>query len=154
MLKKITLTIILFASGLCSCFAAAPDSISLKGLTLTSFSYSDIPDFYHPVCALNTFKNKQSSLDYYVEGGVCPADVKECKISAIMKLNGKLTIMKEVTSTEDSATYKNEAFTVSIKRTLIKNENMSDEESDVKYNLVIKTKNDEHKLEMFGHCGF
>lgn len=154
MFKKLTLAITLIASGLCSCFAAAPDSITLKGLTLSSFSFEDVTIMEQPVCSLDTVNNKKSSLNYYVEGTVCPTDGTKCILSAIiMKLNGKLTILKEVTSTDNSATYKNEEFTVATKRTLIQNEAMDDEGSDVKYNLIIKTKNNQVNVEMFGYCG-
>lgn len=153
MVKNITFILALMSAGLLSSVAATPDSISQKNLTLNRFSDNEIADMPHAVCYLDTVNHEKSNLIYYAEGDICPALGEKCKYSAVMKLNGKLTILKQVASTEDTTTYKNEAFTVFTKRTLIHNAAMDDEGSDVKYNLVIKTKNSEVNVDMFGYCG-
>ena len=69
-----------------------------------------------------------------------------------MKLNGKITILKQISSGDNHSEYKSNDVSITIKKTPMTESN-DDEGSDVKATIVIKIKDSEKTLNMVGYCG-
>lgn len=151
MFKNIALILALISSSNIAGVIAEPGSISLNDLVTNSFDADKIVDLAYPVCSLNMDGDKKEGFYNYAEGEICPVG-GECTYSAIMKLNGKLTILKQVSSGNGAEVFKNDDITFIAKYTFIKQE-MDREDGDVNAVIVIKTKNGEKKVNMSGYCG-
>lgn len=157
MLKHIGFILVLMLSGIVGCVATEPGNIPLDGLNTTSFNVGEIADgeiadLRHSTCTLRLADNKKEDSYNYIEGAICPVGKDECTYSAIMKLNGNITVLKQISSGENDSVYKNKDFSIFIKQTPMAEQN-DDEGSDIKATIVIKTKNDEKTLNMTGYCG-
>lgn len=157
MLKNIVFLVALMLSGVVGCVATEPGSIPLDGFNTKSFDVGEIADgeiadLRHSTCTLRLTDNKKEDSYNYIEGVICPVGGEECAYSAIMKLNGKITILKQISSGENNSVYKNNDISISIKQTPMTESN-EDEGNDVKATIVIKTKNGEKTLNMTGYCG-
>ncbi|MFL4214759.1 adhesin [Enterobacter mori] len=157
MLKNIVFLLALILSGVVGCVATEPGCIPLDGFNTNSFDVGEIADgeiadLRHSTCTLRLNDNKKDDSYSYIEGAICPVDGEECAYSAIMKLNGKITILKQISSGENNSVYKNNDISISIKQTPMTESN-EDEGNDVKATIVIKTKNGEKTLNMTGYCG-
>lgn len=163
MLKYIGYILVLMLSGIVGCAATEPGNIPLDGLNTNSFDIGEITDgeitdgeitddLRHSTCTLRLADNKKEDSYNYIEGAICPAGGEECTYSAIMKLNGNITILKQISSGENDSVYKNKDFSIFIKQTPVAEQN-DDEGSDIKATIVIKTKSDENTLNMTGYCG-
>ncbi|EDW4340927.1 adhesin [Salmonella enterica subsp. enterica] len=157
-LKYIGFILVLMLSGIVGCAATEPGNIPLDGLNANSFDIGEITDgeitddLRHSTCTLHLADNKKEDSYNYIEGAICPAGGEECTYSAIMKLNGNITILKQISSGENDSVYKNKDFSIFIKQTPVAEQN-DDEGSDIKATIVIKTKSDEKTLNMTGYCG-
>ncbi|EAA5454204.1 TPA: adhesin [Salmonella enterica subsp. salamae] len=157
-LKYIGFILVLMLSGIVGCAATEPGNIPLDGLNTNSFDIGEITDgeitddLRHSTCTLRLADNKKEDSYNYIEGTICPAGGEECTYSAIMKLNGNITILKQISSGENDSVYKNKDFSIFIKQTPVADQN-DDEGSDIKATIVIKTKSDEKTLNMTGYCG-
>ncbi|CAH5969937.1 MAG: adhesin [Citrobacter koseri] len=151
MFQKITLLLTLMSSGIVACIAAEPDKIQSDSIVMNSFEVGEIPDLGHPVCTLSLANNKKVDFYNYVEGDICPPDGRNCTYTAIMKLNGEIAILKQISSGENNSVYRNSDFYISIKQTPMTEPN-NDEGSDVKATIVLKTKHSEKILNMTGYC--
>lgn len=156
MLKYIGYILVLMLSGIVGCAATEPGNIPLDGLNTNSFDIGEITDgeitdgeitddLRHSTCTLRLADNKKEDSYNYIEGAICPAGGEECTYSAIMKLNGNITILKQISSGENDSVYKNKDFSIFIKQTPVAEQN-DDEGSDIKATIVIKTKSDEKHL--------
>lgn len=158
MLKYIGYILVLMLSGIVGCAATEPGNIPLDGLNTNSFDIGEITDgeitddLRYSTCTLRLADNKKEDSYNYIEGAICPAGGEECTYSAIMKLNGNITILKQISSGENDSVYKNKDFSIFIKQTPVAEQN-DDEGSDIKATIVIKTKSDENTLNMTGYCG-
>ncbi|EAA2680319.1 TPA: adhesin [Salmonella enterica subsp. enterica serovar Havana] len=157
MLKNIGFISALALYGVVGCVTAEPGNIPLDGLNTISFNVGEIADgeiadLRHSTCTLRLANNKKEDSYNYIEGAICPAGGEECTYSAIMKLNGNITILKQISSGENDSVYKNKDFSIFIKQTPVAEQN-DDEGSDIKATIVIKTKSDEKTLNMTGYCG-
>lgn len=163
MLKYIGFILVLMLSGIVGCAATEPGNIPLDGLNTNSFDIGEITDgeitdgeitddLRHSTCTLRLADNKKEDSYNYIEGAICPADGEECTYSAIMKLNGNITILKQISSGENDSVYKNKDFSIFIKQIPVAEQN-DDEGSDIKATIVVKTKSDEKTLNMTGYCG-
>lgn len=156
-LKHIGFILALMLSGVVGCVAAEPGNILLDGLNTISFNVGEIADgeiadLRHSTCTLRLADNKKEDSYNYIEGAICPVSGEECTYSAIMKLNGNITILKQISSNKNNSVYKNDDFSISIKQTPITESN-DDEGSDVKATIVLKTKHGEKTFNMTGYCG-
>lgn len=121
MLKYIGFILVLMLSGIVGCAATEPGNIPLDGLNTNSFDIGEITDgeitddLRHSTCTLRLADNKKEDSYNYIEGAICPADGEECTYSAIMKLNGNITILKQISSGENDSVYKNKDFSIFIK---------------------------------------
>lgn len=157
MLKNIGFISALALYGVVGCVTAEPGNIPLDGLNTISFNVGEIADgeiadLRHSTCTLRLANNKKEDSYNYIEGAICPAGGEECTYFAIMKLNGNITILKQISSGENDSVYKNKDFSIFIKQTPVAEQN-DDEGSDIKATIVIKTKSDEKTLNMTGYCG-
>lgn len=157
MLKNIVFLLALMLSGVVGCVATEPGCIPLDGFNTNSFDVGEIDDgeiadLRHSTCTLRLTDNKEEDSYNYIEGAICPVDGEECVYSAILKLNGKITILKQMSSGENNSVYKNNDISISIRQTPMTESN-EDEGNDVKATIVIKTKNGEKTLNMTGYCG-
>ncbi|EBM3978125.1 TPA: adhesin [Salmonella enterica] len=157
MLKNIGFISALALYGVVGCVTAEPGNIPLDGLNTISFNVGEIADgeiadLRHSTCTLHLADNKKEDSYNYIEGAICPAGGEECTYSSIMKLNGNITILKQISSGENDSVYKNKDFSIFIKQTPVAEQN-DDEGSDIKATIVIKTKSDEKTLNMTGYCG-
>lgn len=157
MLKNIGFISALVLSGIVGCVAAEPGNIPLDGLNTISFSVGEIADgeiadLRHSTCTLRLADNKKENSYNYIEGAICSVSGEECTYSAIMKLNGNIMILKQISSNKDKSIYKNNDFYISIKQTPITESN-DDEGSDVKATIILKTNHGEKTLTMTGYCG-
>ena len=116
MFQKITLLLTLMSSGIVACIAAEPDKIQSDSIIMNSFEVGEIPDLGHPVCTLSLANNKKVDFYNYVEGDICPPDGRNCTYTAIMKLNGEIAILKQISSGENNSVYRNSDFYISIKQ--------------------------------------
>ncbi|HHA3572569.1 TPA: adhesin, partial [Salmonella enterica subsp. enterica serovar Havana] len=103
MLKNIGFISALALYGVVGCVTAEPGNIPLDGLNTISFNVGEIADgeiadLRHSTCTLRLANNKKEDSYNYIEGAICPAGGEECTYSAIMKLNGNITILKQISS--------------------------------------------------------
>ena len=101
MIKNILFILTMMLSVVVGCIATEPGSIPLDGLNNNSFDVgeiadNEIPDLKHSTCTLRLADNKKENFYNRVEGAICPVGGKECTQSAIMKLNGTLTTLKQI----------------------------------------------------------
>ncbi|ECG9404693.1 adhesin, partial [Salmonella enterica] len=100
-LKYIGYILVLMLSGIVGCAATEPGNIPLDGLNTNSFDIGEITDgeitddLRHSTCTLRLADNKKEDSYNYIEGAICPTGGEECTYSAIMKLNGNITILKQ-----------------------------------------------------------
>ncbi|HAK1707303.1 TPA: adhesin [Salmonella enterica] len=157
-LKYIGYILVLMLSGIVGCAATEPSNIPLDGLNTNSFDIGEITDgeitddLRHSTCTLHLADNKKEDSYNYIEGAICPVSGEECTYSAIMKLNGNITILKQISSDENNSVYKNNDLSLSITQTPMTEAN-DDEGSDVKATIVLKTKHGEKIFNMTGYCG-
>lgn len=151
MLKNIAIILGLTISGVIPCVAADPVRISSENLAINSFDVDQVANLAYPVCSLNQAGNHKEGIYNYAEGDICPGS-GECTYSAIMNLNGKLTILKLISSDNDAEVFKNNNMTIIAKYTFI-NKEQDREDGDVNAVITIKTKNGEKQLHMSGYCG-
>ena len=151
MFKNIALILALISSSNIASVVAEPSSISLNDLVTNSFDADKVVDLAYPVCSLNLDGDKKEGFYNYAEGEICPVG-RECTYSAIMKLNGKLTILKQMSSDNGAEIFKNDDMTIVAKYTFIDKDN-DREDGDVNAVITIKTKNGEKKVNMSGCCG-
>ncbi|HGH5979701.1 TPA: adhesin, partial [Kluyvera georgiana] len=78
---------------------------------------------------------------------------EECTYSAIMKLNGEITILKQISSGKNTSIFKNRDISVTVEQTPIAESTEDEEGSDIKAVIIIKTRNSEKKFNMLGYCG-
>lgn len=157
MLKYVGFILALTLSGVVGCIAAEPGNTPLDGLNTISFnvgeiSNGEITDLRHSTCTLRLADNKKEDSYNYIEGAICPVSGEECTYSAIMKLNGKITILKQISSVENNSVYKNNDLSLSITQTPVAEPN-DDEGNDIKATIILKTKHGEKILNMTGYCG-
>ncbi len=158
MLKKIIFILTLMLSGIIGCLAIepsnkVPDDLNTKSLDVGEISEEEITDdLRHSTCTLHLADSNRKNTWSYIEGAICPADEEECTYSAIMKLNGKITILKQISSGDNHSQYKNNDVSITIKQTPMPESN-NEEGNDVKATIVIKIKDSEKRLNMVGYCG-
>ncbi|WP_240727325.1 hypothetical protein [Escherichia sp. E4385] len=98
MLKKIILFLALISSNFVVCLAADSGNILSEDPVVNNFGVDEVVGLPHPVCTLSLAENNEKHLYNYVEGGICPVGGESCPYSAIMKLNGKMTILKQIST--------------------------------------------------------
>lgn len=156
-MKKIILILTLVSSCVTVCAATKSNWLSSDYVVMSSFHVEEVTNLAHPVCTLSLETNKDKDSYNYVEGGICPAvkptGKETCAYSAIIELNHKIIIAKQVSSGKDTAIYKNKDVTIITKKMSINSEIMDDEGEDVNYSITIKTKGSESTQNMFGYCG-
>lgn len=158
MLKNIVFLLALMLSGIAGCAATEPSNIPFDNLNTNSFDIGEITDgeitddLSHSTCTLSLANNKEKDSYNYIEGAICPVGGRECTYSAIIKLNGKITILKQISSGKNSSLYKNNDISISITQTPMIEPN-DDEGSDVKATIILKTNHGEKTLTMTGYCG-
>ncbi|MGZ0749338.1 hypothetical protein [Kluyvera sichuanensis] len=158
MIKNIVFLLALMLSGITCCAATEPDSLQLDNLNSNRFNIGKITDreitdnLSHSTCTLRLANNKGKDFYNYIEGAICPVGGRECTYSAIIKLNGKITILKQISSEKNSSLYKNNDISISITQTPMIEPN-DDEGSDVKAIIILKTNHGEKTLTMTGYCG-
>lgn len=140
-------------SDIVACIAAEPSNIPPDSIVMNSFEVGEIPDLGHPVCTLSLADNKKEDFYNYVEGDICPPGGGNCTYSAIMKLNGEIAILKQVSSGKTASVFKNGDISITTIQASIKKSNVEEEGNNVKFIITIKTKNSEKKLDMSGYCG-
>ncbi len=153
MLKKIILFLALISSNFVACIAADSEKTLSHNLVVNSFDVDEIAGLPHPVCTLSLAENNDKYLYNYVEGGICPVGGENCPYSAIMKLNGKITILKQTSLKNNTSVFKNDDISITTTQKPNKESEADEEGSDVDAVIVIKTKNSEIKLNMSGYCG-
>ncbi len=158
MLKNIVFLLALMLSGIAGCAATEPGNIPFDNLNTNSFDIGEITDgeitddLSHTTCTLSLVDNKEKDSYNYIEGAICPVGGRECTYSSIIKLNGKITILKKISSVENNSVYKNNDLSLSITQTPMAEPN-DDEGNDVKATIVLKTKHGEKTFNMTGYCG-
>ncbi len=158
MLKNTVLLLALMLSGIAGCVATELGKTPLDNLNTNNFNIGKITDgeisddLSHSTCTLSLADNKEKDSCNYIEGAICPVGGRECTYSAIIKLNGKITILKQISSGENNSVYKNNDLSLSITQTPMTEPN-DDEGSDVKATIVLKTKHGEKIFNMMGYCG-
>ncbi|TGX75643.1 adhesin [Escherichia coli] len=157
MMKKIILILTLVSNCVTVCAATESNWLSSDYVVMSSFHVEEVTNLAHPVCTLSLESNKDKDSYNYVEGGICPAGKptgkETCAYSAIIELNHKIIIAKQVSSGKDTAIFKNKNVTIITKKIPINSEIIDDEGEDVNYSITIKTKGNENTLNMFGYCG-
>ncbi|HAH3574965.1 TPA: adhesin [Escherichia coli] len=157
MMKKIILILSLVSNCVTVCAATESNWLSSDYVVMSSFHVEEVTNLAHPVCTLSLESNKDKDSYNYVEGGICPAGKptgkETCAYSAIIELNHKIIIAKEVSSGKDTAIFKNKDVTIITKKMSINSKNKDDEGEDVNYSITIKTKGNENTTNMFGYCG-
>ncbi len=156
-MKKIILILTLVSNCVTVCAATESNWLSSDYVVMSSFHVEEVTNLAHPVCTLSLESNKDKDSYNYVEGGICPAGKstgkETCAYSAIIELNHKIIIAKQVSSGKDTAIFKNKNVTIITKKIPINSEIIDDEGEDVNYSITIKTKGNENTLNMFGYCG-
>lgn len=156
-MKKIILILSLVSNCVTVCAATESNWLSSDYVVMSSFHVEEVTNLAHPVCTLSLESNKDKDSYNYVEGGICPAGKptgkETCAYSAIIELNHKIIIAKEVSSGKDTAIFKNKDVTIITKKMSINSKNKDDEGEDVNYSITIKTKGNENTTNMFGYCG-
>ncbi|MDM3093437.1 adhesin [Citrobacter sp. Cf136] len=159
MLKNIVFLLALMLSGIAGCAATEPGNILLNNLNANNFDIGEITDgeitddLRHSTCTLSLADNKEKDSYNYIESAICPVGGEECTYSAIMKLNGKITILKQISSGENISVFKNKDISVTVEQTPIADSTEDEEGSDIKAVIIIKTRNGEKKFNMLGYCG-
>jgi len=153
MLKNIGLFVTMFVLAPFYCIANEPEVNSLDDLIVNSFKVDEIPDLGHPVCSLSLYDNKKDDYYNYVEGSICPVGGEICKYSAIMKINNKINILKEVPSDKNGITFQNSQFYIISKHTEVKESEMNPEGTNIESIISINIKNRVKKFNMTGYCG-
>ncbi|EBG4356448.1 adhesin [Salmonella enterica subsp. enterica] len=159
MLKNIVFLLALMLSGIAGCAVTEPSNIPLNDLNANNFDIGEITDgeitddLRHSTCTLSLTDNKKKDSYNYIEGAICPVGGEECTYSAIMKLNGKITILKQISSGENTSIFKNKDISVTVKQSPIVGSTEDEEGSDIKAVIIIKTRNGERKFNMLGYCG-
>ncbi|MEC9606606.1 adhesin [Escherichia marmotae] len=156
-MRKIISILTLVSNCVTVCAATESNWLSSDYVVMTSFHVEEVTNLAHPVCTLNLESNKDKDSYNYVEGGICPAGKptgkETCAYSAIIELNHKIIIAKQVSSGKDTAIFKNKDVTIITRKMSINSETIDDEGEDVKYSITIKTKGSESIENMFGYCG-
>lgn len=156
-MKKIILILSLVSNCVTVCAATESNWLSSDYVVMSSFHVEEVTNLAHPVCTLSLESNKDKDSYNYVEGGICPAGKptgkETCAYSAIIELNHKIIIAKEVSSGKDTAIFKNKDVTIITKKMSINSKTKDDEGEDVNYSITIKTKGNENTTNMFGYCG-
>lgn len=70
-----------------------------------------------------------------------------------MKLNGKITILKQVSSRENISSFQNGNISITTKQTPLTASNEDVEGYDVKAIITIRVRNEKKDLDMSGYCG-
>lgn len=159
MLKNIVFLLALMLSGIAGCVATEPSNIPLNDLNANNFDIGEITDgeitddLRHSTCTLSLTDNKKKDSYNYIEGAICPVGGEECTYSAIMKLNGKITILKQISSGENTSVFKSKDISVTVEQSPIVGSTEDEEGSDIKAVIIIKTRNGERKFNMLGYCG-
>lgn len=157
MLKNIVFLLALLLSGVVDCVANIPARISLNvlnnSLDIGEITDNDIAGLRHSTCTLRLTNNKKKDSYNYVEGAYCPVGEDECTYSAIMKLNGNITILKQKSSGKYGSVFKNNDITITTKQTPSKESIADDEGGDFIFNIIIKVKDSVQKVDMIGYCG-
>lgn len=158
MLKNTVFLLVLMLSSVAGYAATEPGNIPLDSLNTNNFDIGEITDgeitddLSHSTCTLSLADNKKKDSYNYIEGAICPVDGGECTYSAIIKLNGKITILKQTSSGNNNSVYKNNDIYISITQTPMIKPN-DDEGSDVKATIILKTKHAQKIFNMTGYCG-
>lgn len=153
MFKNIVLFVTLFVLATFYCIANEPEVNSLDKLIVNGFKVDEIPDLGHPACTLSLYDNKKDDYYNYVEGSICPVGGEICKYSAIMKINNKINILKEVPSDKNGITFQNSQFYIISKHTEVKESEMNPEGTNIESIISINIKNRVKKFNMTGYCG-
>ncbi|EMY3701116.1 adhesin [Salmonella enterica] len=159
MLKNIVFLLALMLSGIAGCAATELGNILLNDLNANNFDIGEITDgeitddLRHSTCTLSLTDNKKKDSYNYIEGAICPVGGEECTYSAIMKLNGKITILKQISSRENTSVFKSKDISVTVEQSPIVGSTEDEEGSDIKAVIIIKTRNGERKFNMLGYCG-
>lgn len=153
MFKNIVIFVILFVLTPFYCSANEPEVNSLDNLIVNSFKVDEIPDLGHPVCTLSLYDNKKDDYYNYVEGSICPVGGEICKYSAIMKINNKINILKEVPSDKNGITFQSSQFYIISKHTEVKESEINPEGTNIESIISINIKNRVKKFNMTGYCG-
>ncbi|WP_242430043.1 adhesin [Kluyvera intermedia] len=158
MIKNIIFLLTLMLSGVVDCVATEPadippDGIDTNSVDVGEITDGEITDLRHSTCTLSLADNTKEDSYNYVEGAICPAAGGECTYSAIMKLNGEITILKQISSGENTSVFQNEDILLTVKQAPIAEPTEDEEGSDIKATIDIKTKSTERKFHMFGYCG-
>lgn len=153
MFKKIILFLTLISSGFVVCLAADSEKILSADPVVNNFDIDEVVGLPHPICTLSLAENNENHLYNYVEGGICPVGGESCPYSAIMKLNGKIAILKQISTNKNISVFENDEISIITTQSPVKGSAVDEEGSDVNASIVIKTKNREMKLNMSGYCG-
>ena len=153
MLKKIILFLALISSNFVVCLAADSGNILSEDPVVNNFGVDEVVGLPHPVCTLSLAENNEKHLYNYVEGGICPVGGESCPYSAIIKLNGKMAILKQISTNKNISFFKNDEVSIITTQSPVKGAVVDEEGGDVNAVIVIKTKNSEIKLNMSGYCG-
>lgn len=158
MLKNILFILTLMLSGVVGCNATEPGSMPLDGLNNNSIDVGEIadeeiPDLKHSTCTLRLADNKKENFYNYVEGAICPVGGKECTYSAIMKLDGNLTILKQTSSNNNTSVFQGGNIVITTLQNPLKNTAMDEEGYDTKVAIILEKNNRQMKVEMSGYCG-
>lgn len=153
MLKNAMVLIVLISTSICICFASPSKETPSYSFIVNNFNVDDVAGLPHPVCMLSLADNNNDYLYNYVEGGICPGGERVCTYSAIIKLNGELIILKQVSSKRNISIFKNNDMTVVTTKNPLKQLIVDEEGEDINAVIEIKTKNGNKKLNMTGYCG-
>lgn len=119
-MKKIILILTLVSNCVTVCAATESNWLSSDYVVMSSFHVEEVTNLAHPVCTLSLESNKDKDSYNYVEGGICPAGKptgkETCAYSAIIELNHKIIIAKQVSSGKDTAIFKNKNVTIITKK--------------------------------------
>ncbi|WP_434659026.1 adhesin [Klebsiella sp. MISC125] len=150
---SITISLFILLSGIDSCSAAESEVISSENFHITGFSLEEIDDLRHPVCTFSLKNNHAEDVYYYVEGAICPAGPGDCISAAIIKLNGKITKIKQISSDATTSIFNNGTLSIVATYIPVETSTMDEEGNVVDSIIIIKTKNSEKHFKMSGYCG-
>lgn len=158
MLKNSVFLLALMLSGVVCCVAAQPGSTPVHDLKYNIFDVGEITDeeiadLRHSTCTMRLIDNKKEYSYNYIEGAICPVGENECTYSAIMKLNGNLTILKQMSSGKYGSVFNSDDITITTKQTPSKDSKVDEEGGNFTFNIIIKTKGSEQIIDMIGYCG-
>lgn len=155
MFKNIAFFFVLILSGIAACVAEKSGNTALNSIVTEDFDARLITDLAYPVCTWNLEDNKKENFYHFVEGEICPASGEPCTYSGIMKLDGKIAVLKQISSDSGISVFKNNNATITTKLAPINNPKIdlgNEEESYFSAVVVVQTKHGEKKLEMTGFC--